>query len=631
MATTSSGTITTTTVNGVSRITGLSSGIDVDSIVESLMTAEKTKLHKLKQAQQLAEWRQEAYQEFTNTITTFSNTYFSLTSATSLIRTSTYMQYTATSDSSAVTVTTDSTAAAGNHTVGVSSLATAAMREGGVLGIRGSVAVNYTAAQGSSLTLKLGDASYTLDLDSTVTDVSSLQTALDTAVGAGKLTVSEESGILSVSPADDSGIYSITLSGPAGALSALGLGDGSETSVSNVLDTASTLAELAGSMAAPFTFNADGQVVFTLNGTAFTFDQDETLAEMISEINAGDAGVTMKYNSLTNKLILTADTPGSGTTISAGEQDSTFLSTLLGTVKAGTDAKVTVDGTTLTLNSNELKMDGVTYTFHKLTTEDALVTITRDTDSIYEAITGFVDAYNALIENINKALAEDYDYDYAPLTDDQKNEMSDEEIEKWEAKAKTGLLEHDYILQNMLTNLRAAVTDAVSGAGLTLKEIGIAASSDYTEHGKLDVDETTLQSAIESDPDGVMQLFARKSTSYSNSSVVRDLNARARGVRYQEEGIAYRFYDILQDNIATDLNSAGNQGLLIEKAGSSATTYDNTLTELIEEYQDKIDVEEDRLDAKETYYYEKYTNMETYLNNLSSQYSALTSMLDSSS
>lgn len=631
MATTSSGTITTTTVNGVSRITGLSSGIDVDSIVESLMTAEKTKLNKLEQAQQMAEWRQEAYQEFTDKITTFSDKYFSLTSSTSLIRTSTYLQYTAASDSSAVTVTTDSTAAAGNHTVSVTSLATAATLEGTVLDVRGSSTVNYTAAQGFSLTLKLGEAVYTLDLDSTVTDVSSLQTAFDAAVGAGKLTVSEESGILSISPADDSGIYSITISGTASALNALGLGDGSETSVSNVLDTASTLAELADGMAAPFTFNDDGQVVFTLNGTEFTFDQDETLAEMISEINASDAGVTMKYNSLTNKLTLTADTLGSGTTISTDEQDSTFLSTLMGTAKAGTDAKVTVDGTTLTLNSNELEVDGVTYTFNKVTAEDALVTITRDTDGVYDAITGFVDAYNSLIEDINEALAEDYDYDYPPLTDDQKDEMSDEEIENWEAKAKTGLLEHDSILQNMLTNLREAVTDAVSGAGLTLKEIGITTSADYTENGKLDVDETTLKAAIKSDPDGIMQLFAQKSTSYANASAVRDLNSTARSVRYKEEGIAYRFYDILQDNVATGINSAGNQGLLIEKAGSSTTTYDNTLTELIEDYQDKIDAEEDRLDAKETYYYEKYTNMETYLNNLSSQYAALTSMLDSSS
>lgn len=633
MSTSSSTTITASTVNGTTRITGLSSGIDVDSLVETLMDAEKSKLNKLKQQQQLAEWRQEAYQTITDKIATFADTYFSTTSSSSLIRTTTYSQFTASSDSSAVTVSSDTTATAGTHTVAVSSLASASTLKGGTLSIQGDSTADYSTAQGESLTITLDGTSYTVSLDSSITDVDTLQDAIDAAVGEGKVVVSESSGVLSVATGD--GVYSVTLSG-AEALSALGLGDGSQTSLSNILDTDATLEELADSLADAFTFTTDDDgdeaVVFTINGEDFSFKASEyTLEEMISEINDSDAGVTMKYASSTNKLVLTADTLGAGNTVTTSETGSTFLSTLLGNATAGSDAKVTVDGTGYTLAANELTVDGVTYTFNKVTTEDAVVTIAQDTDSIYDAIIGFVDAYNTLIEEINAELSADYDYDYPPLTDAQKEEMSDDEIEEWEEKAKSGLLEDDSILEDMLADLREAIMDPVSGVGTYLEDIGITFSSEYSENGKLSVDETTLRTAIESDAATIMNMFAQKSTSYSDNSDVRDLSSSERAVRYQEEGIAYRFYDVLQDNIATTQNSSGNYGLLIEKAGSSTTTYENTLETLIEDYQEKIDAEEDRLEDKEDYYYEKYTAMETYLSEISSEYESFLSMFSDDS
>lgn len=630
MAVTSSGTITSTTVNGTSRITGLSSGVDVDSMVEQMMAAEKIKLNKMKQAQQLVEWRQEAYQTVINKIQTFSDTYFSLTSSKSLINQATYLQYSTTSsNTAAVTATASSSATVGTHTLTVSQLATAATREsaGSISkSVQGDGEPDFSAAQDQSFSITLDGTTRTVTIDSSVTDVDSLQDVIDSAVGEGKLVVStNDDGYLVIKEADDSGVQKITLgSTSSSALEALGFGD--DSTLTNRLSTSDTLETIANNLENPFDFNDDGQIVFTLNDIEFTFDKDETLAEMINEINQSDAGVTLTYNELRGKLVLTAKDTGAGDTISVSEEGSNFFDTVLSEEKEGTDANLTVDGIQLTRSSNSVIVDGVTYKLKSVTTDAVTVDVEQDTDSIYEAISGFVEDYNNLIAFINAELDADYDYDYPPLTEDQEEEMSDDEIEDWETKAKTGLLEDDPLLRSFLTKLRTSLMDPVAGVGTYLSSIGIT-TEDYTEQGKLTIDETTLKQAIEDDPEGVKNLFSQQSSSYSGTTTVRTLNAEARAVRYKEEGIAYRFYDVLQDNIGTIRNSAGNKGLLIMKAGldGDSTETSNTLTELIEKYQTRIDAEEERLEDKEDYYYAKFTAMETYINTLSSQLAVFSS------
>jgi flagellar hook-associated protein 2 len=248
-------------------------------------------------------------------------------------------------------------------------------------------------------------------------------------------------------------------------------------------------------------------------------------------------------------------------------------------------------------SSNEFTLDGIAYTFNDTTSEEATVTVTRDTESIYTNISNFVADYNTLIETINGLLSEEYDYDYPPLTDDQKDEMSESEIEKWETTSKTGIL----------------------------------ASSSYEDKGKLTVDEAELKAAIEADPEGIMDLFTQQCEEYSGTSTVRTLSSDEREVRYREEGLAYRFYDILQDNIGTTRDSGGNKGLLLEKAGMEGDTSesDNSLSDQLAEYAERIAKEEDRLDDYQESLYSKYTSLETYISKMNTQLSSLTSMLES--
>lgn len=647
----SSSSITTSTVNGTTRITGLSSGIDVDGIVEQLVTAEKAKkLNKLQQKLQTAEWKQTAYRDIITDIQDFSSEYFSTTSSSSIMKASNFLQYASTSSDSAVSVTAASTASAGSHTVTVTQLATAATLTSSAnvsKEVQGSSAADYASLTNESFVMTLDGTDYTVDLDDVngttgTAAITALQTAIDTAVGSGKVTVStNSSGYLEITSAINSGVQAITVSatdansdGTAdnAGLSELGFGTGAI--LSNRLDTSDTLATIAEQLSSSTasTFGTSG-VSLTINGTTKSFASTVTLATMMSEINSADLGVTMTYDTITGELVMTADDTGAGNTLTVTDTDSStsnFATLLLTTATAGVDAKVTIDDQALTRSSNTITLDGVTYTLNAETTDDATVTVTQDTDGVYDLISAFVDDYNTLLDTINTAIDENADSDYPPLTDDEKEEMTDDEITAWETKAKVGLLESDSTLEALLSDLRTSLIDSVSGSTISLSSIGIS-SGTYDEDGALYIDEDTLTAAIASDPEAVMNLFTQKSSTYPNNSTVRGLSSSALSTRYEEEGISYRFYDTMQKYISTTRDSSGNKGTLLEKAGAEddATDTDNTLTTLIDKYQEEIDDEEDRLDDLEDTLYDKYTTLETYISTMNSQLSALSSLTSS--
>ena len=633
MATTSSGAVTTSTVNGTSRITGLSSGLDVDSIVKGLMDGEKVKLSKMEQQEELLTWKQEAYRESMGTMNTFSSTYLDTLSSSSITKQGNFLQYEAeSSDAAYVTAEAGANAKVASHTLTVSELATASTRSSSAAvtkGLTGTALSSFPIvfSSGTTWEIKVDGKAYSVDLSSvTITDpasdpdpltydvtLGSLRNAVDKAVGAGKLNIDIASGALTIT-ADDSGVQSVTVA----AQSTLGFA----SSQSNRLDTSKTLSDINSSLTSQFSFNSD-EISFTINGESFTFDKDDTLSAVISKVNQSDAGVTMAYDSMKDKLTLTSKTFGAGATLTASDNagGGSFISTLLSTETAGKDAKLTLDGQVLTRSSNTVTVDGVTYTLNKKTTSDITIGVTQNSDATFDVITKFVDAYNTLIKTIRGKLTEKYSRDYQPLTDAQKSSMSESDITAWEKKAKTGLLQRDEMLQSFLDELRGAFMASVPGVSLTMKQIGITSSS-YADYGKLTIDETTLKTAIKNDPEGVMNLFSQKSTTHSTSAV-RSLSGSEQAVRYKEEGYGMRFYDIFQKYVGTSRDSAGNKGLLVEKAGlpDDASSTDNALYDQLEDMKERITNEEKRLSLVQTRYYTEYTNMETYLNKLTTQMS----------
>ncbi|NJD02994.1 MAG: flagellar hook-associated protein 2 [Ruminiclostridium sp.] len=633
------------------RLSGLGgSGLDTDTVVTQLMNVEKIPINKLYQKKQLAEWKRDDYRSITNLLRGLKDEFFDvLKPSTNMLSQSSYKKYTGTStDDTIVTVAGNSSSIPGSHTISVTSIATAGKAESssGVTDpLEGNAVSDYNLS-GKTLEITLDGITRDITLDNysyvagapSTSDIvakasTGLQALVDTAFGSGKITVTYDGNTEKLEFANAGGASKITLTGGT-ALDKLGF----TADASNRLDTSKSLSDLSTAFATDLTFNGSGELKFTINSTRFTFDQSVSLSSMFNTINTNsDVNVNIQYDETTDKIVITSKQLGYGDNIiiDAAAQEGNFfgaagasaINTGSATTSQGVDADVEIDGQTLIRSSNTFTVNGVTYNLLKAHTDPAAqsetVSLSLDVDSIYNNIKSFVDKYNDIISTINTKLGEKYDREYPPLTDEQKADMEAEDIKKWEDKAKTGLLRNDQLLQGIVYNMRQALSDSIGDVTINLSSIGIT-TSDYTEQGKLIIDETELKEAISNNPEAVSELFTKASgTDYSSS-----LTSGERTQRYEEEGLAYRLSDILNDYIRT----TDGKGLLLERAGmeDDRTEYSNSIYTEIDNYNDRISELLEKLSDKENKYYAKFTAMEQAISRMNAQSNWLSSQLGGS-
>lgn len=207
-------------------------------------------------------------------------------------------------------------------------------------GISGSGTPTYVA--GESFVVTVDGTDYTVTLDSTVTDADTLQDAVDAVVGEDVVTVSDSSGVLTFAANDSESVISISDSDSSGALTSLGFTSSSTTS--NRIKTSDTLAEISAQLGTAISF-VGSNVTFSINGTSFTFSEDDTLEDVITAVNDADVGATLAYDSASDKLVLSSNVTGTGSTVSATDTSGTFVSTLLGDYTAGDEVVTTTDFT----------------------------------------------------------------------------------------------------------------------------------------------------------------------------------------------------------------------------------------------------------------------------------------------
>ena len=424
-----------------------------------------------------------------------------------------------------------------------------------------------------------------------------------------------------------------------------------------------------------------GKVDFTINGVNFKYDfskvdGDQTIDQgyiggkgrsisgIMSDI-ATKAGVNINYSELTKTFTMSTKDTGSNQSIVAQDNNGTdFLQTILGSAPAGGNAyystkeigtiptsmsaiqsqdaiaEITEPGgvpTTITKSSNSFLVDGVSYNIDPSLVAsssapvEAKMTITQNTDDAYNMIKAFIDKYNDLIGTLNTKMDEKRDYNYQPLTDDEKtalkNQGQEDKITDLENKAKQGLLKNDPIISNMLSSLRSAFYDTVKDAGINLTDLGLSTSADTTQRGKIIIDEDKLKTALSKNGDQVTKLFTQQSNSYP--LYTNDLNAAARKTRYNEEGIFQRINDILNDNVRMTRDNGGNKGLLIQQAGIKGDVTDVTgfIPQSLKDKDERISKLIDQLNDKENAYYKQFTAMEQALTQLNSQSQWLASQL----
>jgi flagellar hook-associated protein 2 len=444
-----------------------------------------------------------------------------------------------------------------------------------------------------------------------------IQAKINASVGEGKISVEGSGGKLTFIKSESVDSFSLANSLKNDEI----LGKlGFEAGNSNKLSLNDTIGKISTRLdSGIFVFDEGGKLNLSINGKNIQVNGEDTLSTLIYKVNNSQAGVKMSYSAYTDTFTLESTSTGEGT-ITLNDNGSGFFNAVkLTDIVDGEDAEFVLDGIEGTRSSNSFTVDGVNYTLLEADPGvEKTITLSRDTDSVFNSIKGFIDKYNEVIDKINGKLTEKYDRNYQPLTQEQKDELSEDEVKKWEERAKTGLLRNDSLLQQIVYEMRKALYDSVKDLGVSLSSIGITTGS-YSSKGKLEINETRLREAINSNPEEVMNLFAKKSNTVP--SYTRDLSAEDRAVRYSEQGIIGRISDILEDNISIYRDKNGSKGKLLQKAGmeSDSSQFSNILYEQIMDYDEQIKKLTEKLIDKENAYYAKFTAMEKYIAQMNAQ------------
>ena len=280
----------------------------------------------------------------------------------------------------------------------------------------------------------------------------------------------------------------------------------------------------------------------------------------------------------------------------------------------GQDAEIYLNGAQFTSETNNFDINGLSINLTGVTGDDEItITTSTDTDAIYDKVKDFLEQYNSIVNELQGLYNADSAKDYEPLTDDEKAEMNDTEIEKWETKIKDSLLRRDSTLGGVISTMTTAMSKsyditmkdgtvqnmALSSVGIhTLGFLNATKNEQYAYHIDGDEDDTNtsgysdkLRSMIESDPDAVASLLSQ---------------------------VAQGLYSALDKKI----------GATTTELSSAYTLYnDKQMKSQAEKYTKDIKQWETRIADMEESYYKKFTAMEKSLANLNSSQSALTGMI----
>lgn len=349
--------------------------------------------------------------------------------------------------------------------------------------------------------------------------------------------------------------------------------------------------------------NGNIPVTYKIDGYEIRDGKVYKEGDLDNPIGTYEESGTIVADTYDQKASLTAE---GGSTASYQEIDSSHNPTMI----HGVDASIELNGVEYTSATNDFSINGLNIKALAATTDEITISTDTDTQAIYDKIKDFITEYNNLINEMNKLYNADSSYGYDPLTDEEKDAMSDTEIEKWETKIKDSLLRNDSTLNGVMMAMMNAMSSTyeINGTKCNLSLFGIstlgylnaAKNEQYAYHIDGDADdentsgkEDKLMKAIKEKPDTVIELLKK---------------------------ITGDMYTALGDRMkSTSLSSA-------------YTIYnDKEMNSQYSEYSKTISTWQDKLTEKEDYYYSKFSKMESAMAKLQSQTSSLSGLFGSSS
>ena len=273
----------------------------------------------------------------------------------------------------------------------------------------------------------------------------------------------------------------------------------------------------------------------------------------------------------------------------------------------GQDAIIELNGATFESTSNTFQINGLTINAQAVTDPDETITITTDTDvdAIYNKIKDFLKEYNELMTEMYTKYNAESAGDYEPLTEEEEEELSETQIEKWEKILTTAALRRDSTLSTVMSSMRTSMSQSyeINGKSYSLSSFGIATlgyfNSEDNEKANFhidgDADDTNvntkadkLRKAIVEDPEATIEFF---------SSLMKGL------------------YKAIDEKMAKST----------ETKSAFKIYNDKTMKNQYDAYTKKLDNWDDKIEAYRERYEKKFSNMEVAMSKLQSQTASMAS------
>lgn len=537
------------------RFGGMASGLDTESLVKQLVSAEKTRVDKFTQQKIWKQWQQTAYNEINKTMANF------------------------------------------------------------ILDTRKNLGLTRTTSTGALVSGSINSVDW-------VKKASSSSTAFDVTASANA----------------PSGVVNIKVNQ---------LAKGANVSSQRDVDSSLTAESIIG--AGNF---VDGKATIKINNEDIVLESTDTLSIIAQKIRVAAPELNASYDSGAKRFFMSTKNTGEEATISFDNDAAKSLMLGLNFVdetindianipaadstRTGQAALIEYNGgTPIKYQSNNISINGLNLTLKAETTAAEAVSVDTDVDGAYNKIKEFVDEYNKLIDEFNSKLSEKKYRDFQPLTDEQKEAMSETDIKLWEEKAKSGLLKNDETMTRMMQTIRQDIYQEVDGFG-SIYELGITTGS-WRDNGKLTIDETKLKDALRNDSEKVLNtLFKTSDTPEVTISKNDTPEQRAEkqiqiDKRKAESGAFIRIFDGLTSGIKdiVDKSGPGSEASLLRSVKSNilidyVTAGSSSLIDKdVSEIDKRISRETERLASLEERYWKQFTALEKAMSQMNSQSSWL--------
>lgn len=616
------------------RLSGMVSGMDTDALVKELVSSYRLKTDNYKKAQTKLEWKQDAWKELNTKIyklysTTLSN-----------MRQASYFnkKKTTVSDTSKASVIASSKAAIGSQTLEVKQVATQGYLTGATLNSNKNITNNTTlgelgigAGDDGSIKITKGNKDYVIGVTSNTTIEEFTKELTELGLNANFDEENQRFFITSKTTGSEEN-FTITGTNEGGekALSALGLAKSYQT-VGNRLELQNIPDGVEAMVSGDTQLSALGintDISFYIqpdkNKNEFTqikLTSNTTINDVVSQLKS--AGIDAGFDQNKQRLYINSSTsigwkedptnPNLDDMNVALEKLGLFGDNVqekeVGATKIeGTDAKIVLNGAEFESSTNSFSINGLTIIARDVTDGEITLSTEMDADNIYNSIKDFFKQYNELIKEMDTLYNSASAKGYEPLTDEEKESMSDAEVEKWEKKIKDSLMRRDGTLSDVISSMKSVMQSSIeiNGRNYSLTSFGIKTQSYFSsgdnEKGVYHIDgdsedsvsafnDDRLKSMIVSDPEAVSSFFSQLST---------------------------KLYDTLTEKMKST------------KLSSAFTIYnDKQMTNEYNDYKEKIKKWEDYVSQQEEYWYSKFTAMEKALSQLQSSTSALSGLLGS--